>query len=75
MSTKTRAQIGYEAYKTSTGGKTFDGRDMPTWAEIEEKSPHVAKAWGAASAAIIDSFLGLTDEDVPPTAPEGASNR
>lgn len=26
-----RAKVAYEAYARSTGGKTFDGRDMPAW--------------------------------------------
>lgn len=44
---KTLGQIGYEAYGNSTGGKTFDGRDMPTWEEIvlrEGATPKVTKA-------------------------------
>lgn len=54
---KTLGQIGYEAYAQSTGGKTFDGRDMPTWQEIrdrEGKTPKVTKAWEAAADAILD---------------------
>ena len=45
-------RIGYEAYKASTGGKTFDGRDMPTWEQVQERTPHVAKAWEDAARAI-----------------------
>lgn len=52
MSEKTYGRIGYEAYAASTGGKTFDGRDMPTWEQILERTPHVAKAWDAAGMAI-----------------------
>lgn len=51
-STPTLARVGYEAYKTSTGGKTFDGRDMPTFDAIIERTPHVARAWEAAADAI-----------------------
>ena len=29
-----QARRGYEGYAKSTGGKTFDGRDMPTWDEL-----------------------------------------
>lgn len=52
---KTLGQIGYEAYGSSTGGKTFDGRDMPTWEEIvlrEGATPKVTKAWEDAAKAI-----------------------
>lgn len=40
---------GYEAYAKSTGGKTFDGRDMPTWDALPE---NIKKAWADASKAI-----------------------
>lgn len=57
LSDKTRGQIGYEAYAKSTGGKTFDGRDMPTWKEIEEKSPKIAQAWEDAAKAILEGAV------------------
>lgn len=44
-------RVGYDAYKESTGGKTFDGRDMPTFDGILERTPHVARAWAAAMSA------------------------
>jgi len=43
-----RANHAYDAYAESTGGKTYDGRQMPTWLEIGEKTPHVQRAWVAA---------------------------
>lgn len=48
-------RIGYEAYKASTGGKTFNGRDMPTWEQVQERTPHVAKAWNDAAEAMRES--------------------
>ncbi len=58
-------RTGYEAYAQSTGGKTFDGRAMPTFDEILERSPHVAQAWeDAASAmrvAVAARILGSRD--------------
>lgn len=42
-------QRGYEAYAVSTGGKTFDGRDMPKWNELPER---IRAAWEAAADAI-----------------------
>lgn len=44
------AQAGYEGYSARTGGKTFDGRQMPAWADLP---PHTVEAWKAASHAIV----------------------
>lgn len=65
---KTLGQIGYEAYAKSTGGKTFDGRDMPTWQEIldrEGETPKVTKAWEAAACKILIEAIRDV-EDRPP---------
>ena len=43
------AQIGYEAYAQNTGGKTFDGREMPTWNQLPQRT---IDAWVAAAEAI-----------------------
>lgn len=66
--TKSLGQIGYEAYAESTGGKTWDGKPMPTWEEIEARTPHVAKAWedatrAAGKIAVSYAWLALEDED------------
>lgn len=46
----TLGAIGYEAYAVSTGGKTFDGRDMPKWHDL----PHrIQEAWEASALAIL----------------------
>lgn len=45
----TPGQIGYEAYALSTGGKTYDDRDMPRWKDLPER---IQAAWEAAAAAI-----------------------
>lgn len=41
----TSGQKGYERYAAFTGGKTFDGRDMPTWSQLPER---IQGAWEAA---------------------------
>lgn len=41
--------LAYEAYKDSTKGKTFDGRDMPEWADLGNK---IQKAWEDAARAV-----------------------
>lgn len=53
MEPKSKGQIGYEAYAAFTGGKTFDGRDMPTWEQVQASGTKVAGAWEAAAAAIL----------------------
>jgi hypothetical protein len=46
-----QARRGYEGYAKSTGGKTFDGRDMPTWEELPLR---IQEAWREAIAAAVD---------------------
>ncbi len=56
-------KLGYEAYASSTGGKTFDGRDMPTWEDLPER---IQRAWyAAASAIIMIPTLSLRDRAGP----------
>jgi len=47
------AKIGFEAYGESTGGKTWDGKPIPPYAVVAERTPHVARAWEAAAVAIL----------------------
>jgi hypothetical protein len=51
-------KIGYEAYAKFTGGKTFDGRDMPEWGDLTDR---IQDAWRAAARAI----LGEVSSDLP----------
>jgi hypothetical protein len=46
------AQLAYEGYAASTGGLTFDGRPMPTWAELPER---IQNAWTAAVRAAVNA--------------------
>lgn len=46
-----QARRGYEGYAKSTGGKTFDGRQMPAWNELPEL---IKEAWREAIAAAVD---------------------
>lgn len=55
-------RVGYEAYGDYTGWKTFDGRDMPHWANLGER---VQASWRVAGAAIreaVSEHGGLVDE-------------
>jgi hypothetical protein len=42
------ARLAYEGYAAFTGGKTFDGRNMPMWIALNE---HIQLAWVAALQA------------------------
>lgn len=46
------AKVGYESYAEKTGGKTFDGRQMPKWEELPSK---IQEAWEAATHAIVEA--------------------
>ena len=41
-------QIAYETYANHTGNKTFDGRDMPAWADLNTS---IRMAWQQAAEA------------------------
>ena len=47
------ARAAFEAYGASTGGKTWDGKDIPPFEVIAERTPHVARAWEAAVTAVL----------------------
>jgi hypothetical protein len=48
------ARMGYDAYALSTGGKTFDGRSMPSWDDLPER---IRDAWRAATDAVLKEGL------------------
>ena len=49
-------QIGYEAYGSAAGWKTFDGRPMPTWKDLQatETGRETCRRWEAAAKAIVE---------------------
>lgn len=49
-----RGRIAYEAYAVSTGGKTYDGREMPSWGELPEL---IRNAWMAAASVLWQEFM------------------
>ncbi len=62
-------RIGYEAYAKQTGGKTFDGREMPAYDDLPK---NVLAAWSASADAIRDAILSATkvvDDQVAATEP------
>lgn len=46
------ARAAFEAYGASTGGKTWDGKEIPPFDVIRQNTPHVAAAWEAAAEAV-----------------------
>lgn len=42
--------VAYEGYKTYTGGKTYDGKDMLSWTDL---GPDIRAAWRAAADAVL----------------------
>ncbi len=50
----THGQIGYEAYGEAAEWKTFDGRPMPTWEQLQatETGRETCRRWEVAAAAI-----------------------
>lgn len=58
--------MGYEAYALHTGGKTFDGRDMPTWDELPDS---IKLAWGSAASAVFDFKMEKIRGDETPVPP------
>lgn len=47
------AEAGYEAYAKNTGGKTYDGKDMPKWSALPDRTKN---AWTAAADSITATF-------------------
>ena len=50
------ARVAFEAYGQSTGGKTWDGKPIPPFETIRERTPHVAAAWEAAVVAVLNKL-------------------
>jgi hypothetical protein len=67
---KSLPHLAYDAYAVSTGGKTFDGRDMPGWEELPER---IQAAWTAAAHRVSQSLWTHAEPLV--TEIELASNR
>lgn len=47
------ARIAFDAYGQSTGGKTWDGKPIPPFDVVCERTPHVAEAWRASVRAVL----------------------
>jgi hypothetical protein len=62
-------RAGYVAYAETTGGKTFDGREMPSWDELPGR---IQEAWNAAAKAMakeVYDSLKAADDSCPATQP------
>lgn len=53
---KDLAQVAYEAYLQSCGGKSaWDGGELPAW---EDQSPEIQQHWDAAAQAVMAATSG-----------------
>lgn len=50
-------QVAYEAYSAAVGGKSVDGKALPSWGEQVESKHDVAAAWCAAAQAVITATI------------------
>lgn len=53
---KSYGQTAYEAYAKSTGGLTFDGRQMPEWDDLWQ---NIQNAWEAAALGAITAWADV----------------
>lgn len=54
------AEVGFSSYSKAVGGKTHDGKNIPSWSDILENSPVIAAGWNAAVEAILWARLEMT---------------
>lgn len=45
-------ELAFDGYNRSTGGLTWDGKPVPTWATIQLSKPGVCRAWACAALAM-----------------------
>ena len=50
--TEINAEIAWNTYKKSVGGKAFNGDPLPTWEQVNESSPRIANAWRDVAKAL-----------------------
>jgi hypothetical protein len=50
------AKIMWDAYAIQAGGKTFDGKPLPTWVELGEERQ---SCWIAAATAASDAIKNV----------------
>lgn len=62
---KSLGEIAYDGYRDHTGGKTWNGYDMPHWADLGE---HVRSAWEAGAKAaqrqVLNTVVGLMEQAI-----------
>lgn len=53
MTYKEYAELAFNAYSASTGGKTYDGKPIPKWNELPER---IQQAWEVAVHTVFDEL-------------------
>lgn len=54
---KSLGRVAFEAYSAEAGGKTFDGKDIPSWDDLHGDKPKVQAQWEAAARAVADMVI------------------
>ena len=54
------ARLAWDAYAEASGGKTYDGKPLPTWQELGYKKQ---AAWMAAARAAMDYAANNNSND------------
>lgn len=58
---KSLGRVAYEAYSNARSNKTHDGKDMPTWDDLND----VQIGWDAAARAVADMMINNRGTKVP----------
>lgn len=53
-------RCAYAAYGKAVGGRTHDGRPLPSWVDLGET---IQSGWRAAAQAATDMFVDIVDRD------------
>lgn len=51
----TLGRIAFEAYREAVGGKTFDGKPIPGWADLHGDADKIRAGWEAAAGRTADA--------------------
>lgn len=60
MNAETYGMVNYNAYCKSVGGKTWDGRDIPAWADLTDT---IRNAWIASALKVRETVMYYVDND------------
>jgi len=59
MDNLTPGEVNYAAYRAKRNGKTFDGREAPTWAQLD---PDIKEGWEVGARAVIADYNSMRED-------------